>query len=96
MSVIQRQAEIPSSQYGWWEPSYDQYPDERRWAKRFALYHLRSLIRDFSRQYDMVIVHDLQIIFHLPEIECDTCTNDSPYTWGWKCRFTLVGLKDNL
>lgn len=89
-SLTQRQAELPSTQFGWWEPSYDQHPDERRWAKRFALYRLRCLIRDFSRHYDVVIVRDLQTVESRPWLECGTCINDSPYTWGWKCQFILA------
>jgi hypothetical protein len=90
MSLIEEQTRLPSSQFGAWEPSYDVYPDERRWAKRFALYRLRSLIRNLTRHYDVVIVQDLSIVHHAPELDCPTRINMSPYTWGWKCRFILA------
>lgn len=90
-AFCRKQTELPSSQYGWYEPSYDNYPDERRWAKRFALYKLREVIRNFSFDYNICIVKDLMIVQHIPEIEsCGTCVSASPYTWGWKCRFILA------
>lgn len=60
--IIQRMMEIPSNQYGAYESSFDRYPDERRWAKRMALYKLRGLICSLSRRYDSVVVKDIRII----------------------------------
>lgn len=88
--MIQRQTEVPSALYGYWEPSFDRHPDERRWAKRFALYRLRSLIRSFALEYDIVVVRDLQILEKRPALDCGQCLNSDPYTWAWKCRFTLA------
>lgn len=87
--LMQKISNLPSDKYGAWEPCYDISPEAKRWAKRFALYRLRSLIRSFLAEYDIVIVRDLEIIEFNVWLDCNTCIADDPYTWGWKCRFIL-------
>ncbi len=86
--IREHQASLPSRQYGAYESSYDQYPDERRWAKRFALRKLRNLLR-VKASDGRVLVHNLQVMERFNDyLECDC--EQPKYSYGWKCELVLL------
>lgn len=79
--------EISTGQYGAYETSFDEYPDERRWAKRFALRRLRDLLQ-LKHADGRFFVQNFHVIEHeWKDIEAELF---GKYTYGWKCQFILA------